>query len=226
MTLSPRLRMIIGFVLANTAIIAVAGLVLLNKPASPPSIQGVVLLQARDLPPFRLLDHHNRDFSNRDLLGAWHLISYGFTTCPDVCPTTLAQLAQVKALLNENGDDLPILFYTVDHRRDTVGQLASYMPFFHAEFIGLTHLDSDDNLHLPFEEGLGIVAELTPTEQNPNDSADQQAYQVSHGVTLFLLNPQGQLQAILKPGTDKQRNKVFDAHTIYKDYLQVRDYFG
>ena len=100
MTLSPRLRMIIGFVLANTAIIAVASLVLFNQPQSPPAIQGVLLLEARDLPPFRLLDHHNQDFSNRDLLGAWHLISYGFTTCPDVCPTTLAQLAQVKALLN------------------------------------------------------------------------------------------------------------------------------
>jgi protein SCO1/2 len=213
--------MLRGFVLANAAIIAIAALVILNKPESPPVIQGVVLPDAHALPAFSLLDHHNQPFGNADLLGQWHLISYGFTTCPDVCPTTLTQLARVKELLKESGDELEILFYTVDHRRDTVTQLATYMPFFHPEFTGLTHLDSNDNQHLPFEKGLGIAALLTPTGQE----SGEQGYQVNHGVTLFLLNPQGQLQAILKPGADKQRSKVFDAHTIYKDFLQIRTYF-
>lgn len=222
MTLSPRARMMVGFVLANTAIFVVATLVLLNKPEPPPTIQGVFLSEAQSILPFSLLNQHNRTFSNRDLLGQWHLVSYGFTTCPDICPTTLAQLAQLNALIKKNGDELRILFYSVDHQRDTVAQLASYMPFFHPDFIGLTHLDNSGDQHLPFEQGLGISAQLIPNEA---DSAESN-YQVVHGVTLFLLNPEGQLQAILKPGTDANRNKAFDAATIYRDFLRVRASFG
>ncbi len=222
MTLSPRARMIVGFVLANTAIFVVAGFVLLNKPDSPPAIQGVFLPEAQNIPPFSLLNQHNRAFSNKDLLGQWQLVSYGFTTCPDICPTTLAQLARLDALLKESGDELRILFYSVDHQRDTVTQLASYMPFFHPDFIGLTHLDDSGEQHLPFEQGLGISAQLIPAQ----DSSGGNNYQVVHGVTLFLLNPRGQLQAILKPGTDSQRNKVFDPEMIYRDFLRVRAAFG
>ena len=130
--------MIIGFALANVAIFAVAGLILLNKTQSPPTIQGVLLPDARELPPFSLLNHKNRPFDNKDLLGQWHLVSYGFTTCPDICPTTLAQLAQLDTLLKDSGDSLQVIFYSVDHRRDTADQLAKYMPFFHPDFIGLT----------------------------------------------------------------------------------------
>ncbi len=223
MNLSPRARMATGFVLANVAIIFAAGLFLLSRPLPPPTIQGVLLLDARELPPFILLDQHNRPFSNKDLLGEWHLISYGFTTCPDICPTTLAQLAQLSSRLKESGYTLQIVFYSVDHKRDTPSQLASYMPFFHSDFIGLTHLDGTAEQHLPFEQGLGIVAQLIDEQGVPTT---EPPYQVVHGITLFLLNPQGQLQAILKPGLDGQRNQVFDAGTIYKDFLQVRAYFG
>jgi protein SCO1/2 len=117
---------------------------------------------------------------------------------------------------------LSILFYSIDHQRDTVSQLASYVPFFHPDFIGLTHLDSGETQHLPFEQGLGISFLLTPVIEESGATS----YTVAHGVTLFLVNPQGQLQAILKPGFDKQRNQVFDAQTIYEDFLQLREFFG
>ena len=214
--------MIVGFALANIAILAVAGLILLNKPQSPPSIQGVLLPDAREIPPFSLRDHNNQPFSNKDITGQWHLVSYGFSTCPDICPTTLAQLAQLDTLLKESGIKLQVLFYSVDHQRDTVEQLANYIPFFHPDFLGLTYTDDGSDQHLPFEQGLGIVSQLIL----PVEASDPQPYQVVHGVTLFLLNPKGQLQAILKPGTDQYRNKIFDAATIYKDFLQVRAYFG
>jgi protein SCO1/2 len=220
--MSPRNRMIAGFGLANAAIIIIVALVIFGKPQSPPIIQGVVLPVARDIPPFNLVDHHNQIFSNEDLIGQWHLISYGYTTCPDVCPTTLAQLADVERRLDEQGVSLSILFYTIDHNRDTVTQLASYVPFFHPDFIGLTHLDTGETQHLPFEKGLGISFLLTPVIEESGSTS----YTVAHGVTLFLINPQGQLQAILKPGRDKQRNQVFDAQTIYEDFLQLRDFFG
>jgi protein SCO1 len=224
--LSPRARMLTGFLLANIAIAVTAALVLLNRPASPPQIQGVLLPQARELPAFRLLDHHNLVFTNENLKGRWHLVAYGYTTCPDICPTTLSQLAIVtRQLENQGRSDLRVLFYTVDYRRDTVAQLASYVPFFHPDFIGLTHVDDSDNPHLPFEQGLGIVARLVPATGHDIDPAANE-YQVLHGVTLFLINPKGELQAIFEPDKSLSGTQSFNADTVLRDYLAIRRYLG
>ncbi|MFT4822486.1 MAG: protein SCO1/2 [Halioglobus sp.] len=228
---SPRSKLIAGFVLANIIIAIVAAVVWLNKPDPPPQIQGVLLNQARALGEFSLLDQNNKPFSNENLMGRWHLVTYGFTTCPDVCPTTLATLAQVSNRLDADrdpyseGKSLRVLFYSVDHRRDTVQQLAAYVPFFDEKFVGLTHLDSSANPHLPFEQGLGIFARLTPSDELV-DGEFTNAYDVSHGVTLFLINPEGKLQAILEPGEDENGSQVFDEEKVLQDYLKVRRYVG
>lgn len=221
MSFSARRRMLAGFMLANIAIIAVAAIVYNGRPLSAPLIQGVLLVDASPLRSFRLLDQRGQVFSNRDLQGRWHLVSYGFTTCPDICPTTLSQLSMVIARLGERADDLGVLFYSVDHRRDTPSQLAAYLPFFNEGFVGLTHLDDPNNPHLPFEQGLGIVARLVPGE-DPNSGE----YQVIHGVTLFLLNPQGELQAILEPGTNRAGERSFDPGKVIADYLAIRQYLA
>jgi protein SCO1/2 len=224
--MTPRTRLVAGFLVANIAIAAVAALFLLNRPTSPPQIQGVLLPETHDLPRFSLLDHNNEVFTNDDLKGRWHLVSYGFTTCPDICPTTLTQLADVTRQLKERGQtDLRVLFYSVDHRRDTVSQLASYMPFFDPDFIGLTHLDDSENPHLPFEQGLGIVAQLVP-ETGPDSDPTGNSYQVNHGVTLILLNPSGELQAIFKPDSGPLGTHTFNPDTLLQDYLAIRDYLG
>ena len=221
MSFSARSRMLLGFVLANVAIIAVASAVYINRPPSPPQIQGVLLSEASSLSAFRLLDQNGATFTNGDLLGHWHLVSYGFTTCPDICPTTLSQLSAAIAQLGDRADDLRVLFYTVDHRRDTVSQLAAYLPFFNEEFVGLTHLDDPDNTHLPFEQGLGMVAQLIP-DADP-DSSD---YQVVHGLTLFLLNPRGELQAIFEPGNAGLGVRSYNPDKLVADYLAVRQYLA
>lgn len=198
----------------------------MNRPAEPPQIQGVLLPDARELQAFSLFDHNNGTFSNENLLGRWHLVSYGFTTCPDICPTTLSQLAVVTKELEELGkNDLSVLFYSVDHRRDTIAQLASYVPFFDPSFLGLTHKDDANNPHLPFEKSLGIIAQLMPNT-GPDSSGSANDYSVSHGVTLFLLNPQGQLQAIFEPENRLPGEHTFDPQIILRDYLAIRDYLG
>lgn len=222
MTLSPRKRIILGIATANLCLLLVAGAVLVSRPAAPPLIQGVLLPQGKDLGDFALLDHRARTFTNRDLLGRWHLVSYGFTTCPDICPTTLARLSKLAARLDQD-DSLRFLFYSVDHRRDTTARLASYVPYFHPDFVGLTHRDQSDNPHLPFEEGLGIVSRLVPS-QDPQ--AGPEDYQVLHGVALFLLNPQGQLQAIFKPDDELRGGQDFDVDRLLQDYRAIRDYLG
>jgi protein SCO1/2 len=224
--MSPRARLLTGFLLANIAIAAAATLVLLNRPDAPPQIQGVLLPQPRPIPDFQLLDHSGQSFTQDNLLGQWHLVSYGFTTCPDICPTTLSQLVAVNRELESQGhSDLRVLFYSVDHRRDTVLQMASYMPFFHPDFIGLTHLDDSENPHIPFEEGLGIVAKLVPVTGPDIDPADNE-YEVNHGVTLFLINPQGELQAIFQPDRGLPGAHNFSPEKLVRDYLAIRQYLG
>ena len=218
---SIRTRMLLGFVLANFAVAAVAAVLLLGREPSPPAIQGVFLPQAKALDEFTLLDHHGEAFNREDLQGGWHLVSYGFTTCPDICPTTLVELDSMKAALGPDGDDLQILFYSVDHRRDTVHQLATYIPYFNPDFVGLTHRDNPENPHLPFERSLGIISELVPSD---DPKAGPQDYSVQHGVTLFLLNPEGQLQAIFKPVRGENGLPHFQPEQLAGDYLSIRDY--
>lgn len=220
MELSARKRLLLAFVLVNAAILGTAALVLDNRPPQPPDIEGVFLPQARALPPFELLDHNSEVFDNSDLEGRWHLVSYGFTTCPDICPTFLADLARFKEQLPRRHDDLGMAFYSVDHRRDTPDQLTRYLSFFSPEFIGLTHRDGNDNRHLPFETGLGMVSRLVPAEDGSDD------YQVNHGVTLFLLNPAGKLQAIFRPTTTRGGQPGFEPDVLLRDYLAIRDYLG
>lgn len=218
--------MILGFLLANVSIVTVAAIVLFNRPDSPPLIQGVLLPQARNLDAFSLIDHNNRAFTNEQLKGNWHLVSYGFTTCPDICPTTLSQLALVAEQLEHQGDlDLRVLFYSVDHRRDTVSQLQTYIPYFHGEFLGLTHVDDSANPHLPFEKSLGIVSQLVPVLDSGADFSEND-YQVNHGITLYLINPEGQLQAIFEPGNKLPGIYSFDPQRILKDYRAIRGFLG
>jgi len=218
--------MLLGFALANLALFLVAWIIVSQRPSPPPQIQGVLLPEGRALAPFTVLDHHNRAFSNQNLLGQWHLVSYGFTTCPDICPTTLVQIDKViERLGRDRANDLRVLFYSIDHRRDTVSQMAGYVPYFNPTFIGLTHRDDPDNPHLPFEQSLGMMSQLSPI-LDESGVPDPVNYSVSHGVTLFLLNPEGKLQAIFEPDEPAPGVHHFDPDKLFDDYLAVRDYLG
>lgn len=221
--MQPRQRMLLGFILANSAIAAVAATLFLSRPTPPPQIQGVLLPEARALAPFALTDHRGDPFSNKDLEGRWHLVSYGFTTCPDVCPATLAELASFRGQLTpEFRRDLQVLFYSVDHRRDTPAKLASYVAFFDPSFTGLTATDGEESDAAAFADSLGIMSVLEPAAGTTLEDGD---YQVGHGVTLLLLNPRGKLQAVLEPGrVDAMGFPGFDIATLVRDYTAIRAY--
>ncbi|MEH6606315.1 MAG: SCO family protein, partial [Pseudomonadales bacterium] len=196
----------------------------MQSNSGPPLIEGVVIPTPQATQQFSLVNHHNEKFNNTDLQGNWHIVAYGYTDCPDICPTTLAVLAQVEKqiLSNSQYTDLRVLFYTVDPQRDTVEKLSSYVPFFSSNFIGLTP-KKEQNGHTAFERSLGIRAVLTPL---PEAEKDYKGYSVSHGVMLYVLNSQGQLQAVLKPEISSDGTQFFTAEKIYRDYTALRDYFG
>ena len=213
------LGLIIVAVFASLAIVN-------NSDNNYPTINGAIIPHGRALDPFVLQDHFGLPFSNDDLLGKWHLISYGYTHCPDICPITLQVLTQLKNRLANQPDysDLQVLFYSVDHERDTVAQLYQYMPFFHQEFIGLTADENHQQSARAFESSLGIKAILEPLDEAQKNEFSGE-YSVSHGVMLYLSNPAGRLQAVFQPQRDEMGVQHFSADKVLQDYIAVRDYF-
>ena len=93
----------------------------------------------RPLPAFSLLDHRGESFTRESLSGGWHLVFFGFTNCPDICPATLQQLAIARNRVIEDGGDFPeIVLVSVDPERDTPAILEKYVANFGDDILGVT----------------------------------------------------------------------------------------
>jgi protein SCO1/2 len=114
---------------------------------------------------------------------------FGYTNCPDFCPTTLSTLAALeKRLRAAKGAVLPqVLFVSVDAKRDTPEQLAKYVPYFDPSFIGLTAADQPGIESIARKLGVAVI--ITPLKDG--------TYTVDHSGALFVLDPAGRLAAIL-----------------------------
>ncbi|TQV85551.1 SCO family protein [Aliikangiella coralliicola] len=220
-------KVTLSFLVMALVLFSISAVLLQSPEKKAPVINGVVIPKAKSLNQFSMIDHRNNIFNNQQLEGRWHLVSYGYTHCPDICPNTLNILAGVvEKLESENkADDLKVLFYSIDPKRDTVSHLAEYIPFFHKDFIGLTYVDEMQESAQAFEQSLGMISVLTPIE-NSDVNPVYESYTVSHGVMLYLLNPQGNLQAVFKPEKGEGGVQHFTVQKIYADYLAVRNYFG
>lgn len=224
-TTSLKRQILLCFTAAVLALSAIAAAAMFSRPVQAPAVAGVLIPNGKSLQPFSLVDHRNRAFTHADLVGQWHLVSYGYTHCPDVCPTTLMTLAGVARLIENDPDydDVRFLFYTVDPDRDTVARLAEYVPWFHEDFIGLTQAANIDGPELAFERSLGMVSVIEPIE-DVEPIKEYGGYSVSHGLLIYLINPAGDLQAVLKPATDEIGMPYFSVDQIYRDYRAVRDF--
>lgn len=159
---------------------------------SSPQIQlatGTYLSPQRALPDFSLIDQRGHPFGPRNLDGHWSLVFFGYTNCPDFCPTTLTTLAALEKNLRAAGTATrpQVVFISVDAKRDTPQQLAKYVPYFDPEFIGATAADQPAIEALARK--LGVAVALTP-------SADG-GYTVDHSAEIFVVDPQGKLAAVL-----------------------------
>lgn len=178
--------------IAAVIVAALAGLLLarsLQKPeaANPALAAGTLLEPPRTLPAFSLQDTNGRPFAAAELKNHWSLLFFGFTNCPDVCPTTMSLLAQVKRSLG----DLPpaqqpqVVFISVDPQRDTPDKLAAYLHFFNPEFIGLSgeaaQIDS-------LTKGLGVPVIVHNLENG--------GYTIDHSAAIFVVDPQAKLHAL------------------------------
>ena len=198
-------------VLAVVGITVVAAVLLRPEKnvATPVSIRtGQLYPEAKALEPFTLINHKGESFTRADLQGLWSFVFFGYTTCPDVCPMTLGEMARLQSTLPEvMKKDTQFIFVTVDPERDTVEQLAQYMPFFNADIIGLT---GTENTTAAFARQLGVAFAKVPQEHG--------SYLMDHSVRVFLLNPNGERHALFAP----TQGASFRADELLQDYLTIR----
>ncbi|HLF67400.1 MAG TPA: SCO family protein [Gammaproteobacteria bacterium] len=161
-----------------------------------PDIHGVVLDQPKPLVTIALKDMNGNSFTDQSFLGHWSLVFFGFTTCPDICPTTMSLLNQVMDLVYAKpGVPMPqVVFVSVDPERDTPEKLKQYVTHFNPNFIGVT--GNHDQL-TDFSRQLGVVYEKVSTD----NSAD---YTIDHGGSIALINRRGAIQAYFTPPLDAQ----------------------
>ena len=179
-----------------------------TKPA--PAIKGAVYEVPLPVPSFQLTDHRGQPLTQSRLDGKWTFIYFGYTFCPDVCPTTLQSLGAMQSLLSaQDADrDTEYLFISVDPERDDTERLAQYAPFFGERFVGAT--GSSEQL-LALTRPLGVIYAKVPGEDSEN-------YLVDHSSSVLLINPEGQLQAVL--------TAPHVADRMAEDFLIVREYHG
>ncbi len=182
-----RILMIIG--LATLAVVAGLWLQLrMSAPAVPPETNATLLRTARPIADVRLQDSLGNEFRIQQLQGRWSLVFFGFTHCPDVCPTTLTILGQVARSLS----DLPeaqrpqLVFVTVDPERDVPSVIKGYVEHFDKNMIGLTgELAQIEALAAQ----LGVAFQKVPL--------DQGGYSMDHSAAILMLNPGAELNAII-----------------------------
>lgn len=190
----------------NSTRYAIAGLLLLVglgggawffskaiKPAPAALSTATVLPSPRPLPAFELVDERGEPFSPDDLRGAWHLVFFGFTHCPDICPATLQQLAVAVRRLDEQGKEpLPrILFVSVDPARDDAERLAAYTRNFGPAVRGVSGPEAE---LLKLTRPLGIAF--------AQGAASDSGYSVDHSTAVLVLNPEAEWHALFSTPHD------------------------
>lgn len=143
--------------------------------------------------PFHLTDHTGRAVSDADYRGRWMLIYFGYTFCPDVCPTELSVVAQVMDRLGPLADKVQPLFVTIDPERDTVAQMAGYVDLFHPRLVGLTGS--------PEQIADAARAFRVYYAKVPLEGGDAGDYTMDHSSFLYLMGPDGRFRTVYPGGT-------------------------
>ena len=167
--------------------------------ASEMSANGLYLLETpRNIGEFDLIDHHGNPFNPARLEGQWTLVFFGFTHCPDICPTTMTFLNTfLESLEGTEAQDPQVVMVSVDPARDTVQQLADYVPYFNPDFTGVTGEFLDihrfaTKLNTPFRKVMD----------------EDGSYQVDHSSNIVLINPRGDYHGFFRAPLDLAKMKV------------------
>ncbi len=167
--------------------------VILFPRLRPHTFHGQVL-QSPDAVDFTLTAPTGERVSLSDLRGKWVMLYYGYTYCPDVCPTTLAQINQALTLIGDKAKDVQVIMVSVDPERDTPEKLGIYLKAFNPAFLGLT----------------GSVEEVTQAAMPlgiyfaKRDVGGKSGYLVDHTASVNLVGPDGRVRIVWPPNTSPE----------------------
>jgi protein SCO1/2 len=162
--------------------------------AGRPALSATLLYpQPRELQPFELRRTDGTVFDQAALRGHWTLMFFGFTNCPDVCPTTLASLRAIGKVLagDQAAPAVGMVFVSVDPERDTPKVLHDYVAYFSRDIVAVT---ADIPKLEALSKDLGVVFAKSPL--------DGGGYTMDHSAQILLLDPQGRLAGIMRPPHD------------------------
>ena len=159
-----------------------------------PAFKGVDITGAEYAKDFALTDQHGQVRSLKDFAGKAVVVFFGYTQCPDVCPTTLQELQQVKRLLGADGDRLQAVFVTVDPERDTPELLKAYMESFDPSFVALR----------PGPEQLQALLKDFKIYAKKVDGKTATSYTMDHSAQSYIYDPQGRLRLYSRYGSGPQ----------------------
>lgn len=185
-----------GLVIAGVALAAgggyLASRVAHKGPHDAPmaKVQAATVVQSDKALPAFSLEGPAGSFGNAQLTGKWTFAFFGYTHCPDVCPTALSLMRDVRARLAGSGVALPqVIFISVDPARDSRELLNQYVPAFDPSFVGLR---GSDEAIAPLVKALGVFYER-------HEKDDPRNYTVDHSAAMYLIDPQGRLAAVFMP---------------------------
>jgi protein SCO1/2 len=172
----------IPFVLLLMAVLSACGP---SAPSQSP-FQGTDISGVDWGKDFNLVDHHGHRRTLADFHGKVVALFFGYTHCPDVCPTTLGELALTLKKLGKDAEKVQVLFVTLDPARDTPAVLAQYVPSFNPAFIGLTGSEAE----------VGQTAKTFKVFYQRQESSSKAGYFLDHSANTFVFDPQGRLRLL------------------------------
>ena len=169
-------------------IILMTLLLILLGGCSKPEFKGADISNGPIGGDFKLIDHHGKPRSLQDFKGKVVVLFFGFTQCPEVCPTTLSELKSAMQQLGEKANRVQVLFVTVDPERDSQTILAAYVPAFDSRFIGLRGNDSQ----------LADIAQKYKIIYQKQPQGD--SYTMDHTAGSYLIDPEGKTRIMINYG--------------------------
>ena len=185
-----------------------------QRPSAQPTLPALQSMKhfetPRVLPPIQLTRHDGQPLDNGAFKGHWTLVFIGFTHCPDVCPTTLAQLkvAQDQWMSIPEAKRPRVLFVAVDPERDTPEITGRYAHAFHQDTIAATGTQAQLE---EFARSLSLVFMKNP----PDDPSKRERYNVDHSAALAVIDPQGRMAGVIQP--------PFEPAKIASDFIALSE---
>ena len=204
--MSPKTTIIVSLLVLVGIAIGVTGW-FFPRPTIPMELQTILRPESKPLQEFSLIDQNKNVFNLENFKDKWTLLFFGYTFCPDVCPTTLTVLQKFYTKLKPQVlANTQVVFVSVDPERDTPEKLAEYVAYFNKDFIGVTGKVTEIN-KLAIQTGAGYI-------KGPIINTDDNNYQISHTSTIFLINPKMQLHAGF--------SQPHISETIFEQYNLIR----